>query len=226
MITYIWIDNIMLDTELIKMIDRISGILQKEELVKIVEEKLSNGSESLTLVTIDIDNFEAVNSYYGELVGDRAIEKIALVLKQNIRSLDLICRGGKDEFNVIFVDTPAETGFIMIEEIRKYIDNNTFQLGDKREDISIKISAGVANFPRDAKNVIELFRAADSALFRAKREGKNRVCLAESENMIIKSNYYTKTQLERLTAFSKKTDRTEAFLLREALDDLFEKYSK
>ena len=208
------------------MIEKISGVLQKEELVKIVEDKLRNGSEVLTLVTIDMDNFETINSYYGELVGDRVIEKIALVLKQNLRSTDYVGKGNKDEFNVIFDSTPAETGFIMIEEIRKYLDNNTFQLGDKRKDISIKISAGVANYPKDAKNAIELFRAADSALFRAKREGKNRVCLAESENMTLKSNYYTKTQLERLSDLSKKTDRTEAFLLREALDDLFEKYSK
>lgn len=208
------------------MIEKISGILQKEELVKIVEERLQKGSETLTLATIDMDNFEAVNSYYGEMVGDSVIEKIALVLKQNLRSTDLVGKGKKDEFNVIFDNTPAETGFVMIEEIRKYLDNNTFQLGDKRKDISIKISAGVASFPKDAKNAIELFRAADSALFRAKREGKNRVCLAESESMTLKSNYYTKTQLERLTELSKKTDKTEAFLLREALDDLFEKYSK
>jgi len=208
------------------MIEKISGVLQKEELVKIVEDKLRKGSEGLTLVTIDMDNFETINSYYGELVGDKVIEKIALVLKQNLRSSDFLGKGNKDEFNVIFDNTPAETGFIMIEEIRKYLDNNTFQLGDKRKDISIKISAGVANYPKDAKNAIELFRAADSALFRAKREGKNRVCLAESENMTLKSNYYTKTQLERLSDLSKKTDRTEAFLLREALDDLFEKYSK
>jgi len=215
-----------LDAEMMGMIEKISGVLQKEELVKIVEDKLRKGSEGLTLVTIDMDNFETINSYYGELVGDKVIEKIALVLKQNLRSSDFLGKGNKDEFNVIFDNTPAETGFIMIEEIRKYLDNNTFQLGDKRKDISIKISAGVANYPKDAKNAIELFRAADSALFRAKREGKNRVCLAESENMTLKSNYYTKTQLERLSDLSKKTDRTEAFLLREALDDLFEKYSK
>jgi len=67
---------------------------------------------------------------------------------------------------------------------------------------------------------------SDSALFRAKREGKNRVLMAESENMVLKSSYYTKTQLERLSDLSQKTDKTEAFLLREALDDLFEKYSK
>lgn len=183
--------------------------------------------ETFTLAIIDIDNFEKVNNYYGEVVGDRVIEKIASILKQNLSTSDYVCHNNKDEFHVIFSNTSAETGFIMVEEIRKYLDINTFQLkGTPSKEVSIKISAGVANYPRHAKNLIELFRASDSALFRAKREGKNRVCIGESENMVLKSNYYTKTQLERLNDLSKKTEKTEAFLLREALDDLFDKYSK
>ena len=67
---------------------------------------------------------------------------------------------------------------------------------------------------------------ADSALFRAKDLGKNRICLSEAESMVLKSNYFTKTQLDRLSRLSKANDRTEAFLLREALDDLFKKYSR
>ena len=116
----------------------------------------------------------------------------------------------------------------MMEEIRKYLEINTFSLGekDKKKDINIRISVGIANYPRNAKNAVDLFRAADSALFRAKREGKNRVYMAESENMVLKSSYYTKIQLERLTDLSQKTDKTEAFLLREALDDIFDKYSR
>ncbi|AOY76635.1 diguanylate cyclase [Clostridium formicaceticum] len=208
------------------MIEKIQGIMMKEEFDEIVEVKINGASETFTLAMIDIDNFETVNSYYGETVGDRVIQKIASVLKQNLRSNDLVGRYNKDEFYVLFSNTNAETGFIIMEEIRRYFDENTFQLSDRKQDIRIKISAGVANFPRDAKNPVELLRAAGSALFRAKREGKNRVCLAESENMILKSNYYTKTQLERLGELSKKTDKTEAFLLREALDDLFAKYSK
>lgn len=200
--------------------------MTKEEFHEVVEKKIKTSSETFTLAMIDIDNFETVNSYYGEVIGDKVIQKIASVLKQNLRTTDLLGRYNKDEFHVLFGNTNAETGFIMIEEIRRYFDENTFQLGEKNYDISIKFSGGAANFPRDAKNAVELFRAAGSALFRAKREGRNRVCLAESENMILKSNYYTKTQLERLSELSKKTDKTEAFLLREALDDLFEKHSK
>ncbi|SET69151.1 diguanylate cyclase (GGDEF) domain-containing protein [Natronincola peptidivorans] len=208
------------------MIEKIQGIMSKEEFNEVIEEKIKSASETFTLAIIDIDDFETVNSYYGETVGDKVIQKIASVLKQNLRTNDLVGRYNKDEFHVLFSSTNAETGFIMVEEIRRYFHENTFQLGDKKRDILIKISAGVGNFPRDAKNAVELYRAAGSALFRAKREGKNRVCLAESENMLLKSNYYTKTQLERLGELSKKTDKTEAFLLREALDDLFDKYSK
>ncbi|MCC5912157.1 MAG: GGDEF domain-containing protein [Clostridiaceae bacterium] len=208
------------------MIEKIEGIMSKEEFDHMVEAKIHNAAETFTLAIIDIDNFQTVNSYYGETTGDQVILKIASVLKQNLRDYDLISRYNKDEFNVLFSNTNAETGFIMMEEIRKYFDEKSFQLGDKKYDISIKFSAGVANFPRDAKNAVELIRAAGSALFRAKREGKNRVCLAENEQMVLKSNYYTKTQLQRLSEMSKKTDKTEAFLLREALDDLFVKHRK
>ena len=209
------------------LIEKIDGILSKEQFTEIMEDKIQNSLETFTLAIIDIDNFEKVNNYYGESVGDKVIEKIASVLKQNLSTNDFVCHNNKDEFNVLFSSTSAETGFIMVEEIRKYLDTNTFQLnGSPKKEVNIKISAGVANFPRHAKNSIELYRASDSALFRAKREGKNRVCIGESENMILKSNYYTKTQLERLNDLSKKTEKTEAFLLREALDDLFEKYSK
>ncbi len=210
------------------MIQSIDGIMTKGSLISIIEDKIANSNETFTLASIDIDSFEAVNSYYGEYMGDQVLKKMASVLKRNLKSDDLVCRENKDEFNVLFSNTLSETGFIMMEEIRKYFETNTFALGDndKKKDINIRISVGVANYPRNAKNSIDLFRAADSALFRAKREGKNRVYMAESENMVLKSSYYTKTQLERLADLSQKTDKTEAFLLREALDDVFEKYSK
>lgn len=208
------------------MIGKINGILDKEEFLKRMEEMIGEGAETFTQASIDIDNFETVNSYYGESVGDEVIKKMASILKQNIKSQDFVCRSNKDEFNVLLTNTSAETGLIIIEEIRRYLDKNTFQLGGRKKEISIKISGGIANYPKDAKTAVEILRAADSALFRAKREGKNRICLAESESMVEKTNYFTKTQIERLVELSKKTDKTEAFLLREALDDLFDKYSK
>src|SRR5690606_30487288 len=114
-----------------------------------------------------------VNSYYGEYIGDQVLKRMASVLKQNLKSDDLVCRSNKDEFNVVFANTLSETGFIMMEEIRKYLEGNTFTFGekDRKKEINIRISVGIANYPRNAKNVTDLFKAADGALFRAKREG-------------------------------------------------------
>ena len=118
-------------------------------------------------------------------------------------------------------------GYQMIKEL-ELLSDNTFTLNDKSrsENVYITISCGIASYPRDSKNVVELFRVADSAMFRAKKLGKNKVCLSEAESMVLKSSYFTKTQVDRLSELSKELEKTEAFLLREALDDLFKKYSK
>ncbi|MHB8130558.1 MAG: GGDEF domain-containing protein, partial [Mobilitalea sp.] len=121
-----------------------------------------------------------------------------------------------------------ERSFMYIEEIRKYLSENTFTYSAEGRscDVSITISCGIASYPRDAKNSVELLRMMDSSLFRAKKLGKNRVCLSETETLVLKSCHLTKTQLERLSQLSNESEKTEAFLIREAIDDLLKKYSK
>lgn len=192
-----------------------------------VEELISAGDGPFSVVVADIDNFEQINKMHGEAIGDQVIKKITNILKQNLADSDMICKRG-DEFSILLAKKGAERSFMEIEEIRKYLSDNTFNLSDgiKTKNVYITMSFGIASYPRDAKNCIELFRVADSAMFRAKKLGKNKVCLSEIESMVLKSSYFTKTQIDRLSELSKEMDRTEAFLLREALDDLFKKYSK
>ncbi|KOA18868.1 putative diguanylate cyclase YcdT [Clostridium homopropionicum DSM 5847] len=201
-------------------------LASKEYLVSKIEELISKNEGPFSLVVTDIDDFTNINNLYGNRIGDEVIKKLISILNNNLSSTDIICRTG-DEFNILLVKKGAERSFMELEEIRRYLSDNTFTLSDaKEENIYFTLSFGVASYPRDAKNVIELFRVADSALFRAKELGKNRICLSEVESMVLKSSYFTKTQLDRLSRLSKATDRTEAFLLREALDDLFKKYGK
>lgn len=202
-------------------------LASKKELVLKMEELISNNEGPFSIVVADIDDFNILNNLHGDSIGDEVIKKLVSILKNNLSSTDIVCRNG-DEFNILLVKKGAERSFMELEEIRRYLSDNTFILGNenKAENIYFTLSFGVASYPRDAKNVVELFRVADSALFRAKELGKNRICLSEAESMVLKSNYFTKTQLDRLSRLSKATDRTEAFLLREALDDLFKKYSK
>lgn len=213
--------------------DRISksklqdNVALAEKITARAEELISNGEGPFSIVVADVDNLEQINKIYGEAIGDQVINKVLSILKNNLSSTDLISRRG-DEFTLLLAQRGAERCFMELEEIRRYLSDNRFNLkaNNKTENIYITSSFGIACYPRDSKNIVELFRIADSALFRAKKLGKNKICLSEIESMVLKSNYFTKTQLDRLSELSKQNDKTEAFLLREALDDLFKKYSK
>lgn len=198
----------------------------KEELKLKMEELISTNEGPFSVVAADIDDLNNINNLYGNSIGDEVINKIVSILNNNLSDSSIVYRSG-DEFTILLTQKGSERSFMELEEIRRYLSDNTFILGeDKKENIYLTLSFGVASYPRDAKNSIELFRVADSALFRAKQLGKNRICLSEIESMVLKSSYFTKTQLDRLSKLSKANDKTEAFLLREALDDLFKKYSK
>ncbi|MFZ5987490.1 MAG: diguanylate cyclase [Bacillota bacterium] len=199
----------------------------KEQFSAKVQELIAEGYGPFSIAIVDIDNFANINRTYGSKIGDEALKKLTSVLRQNLSESDLVMRRG-DEFSLLLIDKGAERSFMELEEIRRYLSDNFFDLNceDRTENVYITISCGIASYPRDAKNSIELFRVADSSLFRAKKLGKNKVCLSEAESMVLKSSYFTKTQVDRLAELAKQSDKTEAFLLREALDDLFKKYSQ
>lgn len=198
-----------------------------ELIIEKVSNLISNSDGPFSIVVADVDNMETINKTFGRKIGDEVIRKITSILLNNLSETDMICLNG-DEFSMLLVKKGSERSFMELEEVRRYLSDNTFILsdGENSEDVYITLSFGVASYPRDAKNVVDLFRVADSAVFRAKKLGKNKICLSEAENMVLKSSYFTKTQLDRLSELSKANDKTEAFLLREALDDLFKKYSK
>jgi len=202
-------------------------LISMEEITSAVKDLIENNEGPFSIVTCDIDNLYNINTIYGNFIGDEVIKKVISIFNNNLSETDLLSRSG-DQFTLLLVKKGAERSFMDLEEIRRYLSDNTFDLKDptKTENINITLSFGIASYPRDSKNVIDLLRVADSSLFRAKKGGKNRICLSEAESMGLKSSYFTKTQLDRLSELSKSNDRTEAFLLREALDDLFKKYNK
>lgn len=201
-------------------------LVLKPELIAQINDLIANNDGPFSLVIADVDDLKTITGKYGDSVGDEIINKLISIFNNNLSPTDLISSSG-DEFTLLLVKKGTERSFMELEEIRRYLSDNTFPLnGTDGDPVYFTLSFGVASYPKDAKNAIELFRVADSALFRAKNSGKNRICLSETESMVLKSNYFTKTQLDRLSKLSKENDRTEAFLLREALDDLFKKYSR
>jgi diguanylate cyclase (GGDEF)-like protein len=131
----------------------------------------------LSLIIVDLDGFKQVNDRYGHPAGDKLLEGVASILRANVRQTDLPARYGGEEFVVICPETDHDEAMVVAERIRKAVEAARFRLVAD-ETSAITCSAGVATFPNDAPDGQSLVQAADSALYRAKKSGKNRVYAA------------------------------------------------
>jgi diguanylate cyclase (GGDEF)-like protein len=180
------------------------------------------------LVLMDMDNLKPFNAEEGHMYGDELLKQVAEMLISNARPGDILGRYGGDEFIIYMPHASSETAIILMEEIRKLIEETQFNLKVEEKVVKarITVSIGIAVCPGHAENVIELLRKSDEALYRAKLDGRNRVCLpVRDERMKSKTNFYPSHQLERLSIIAQETKKSESFLLREALDDLVKKYT-
>jgi diguanylate cyclase len=190
----------------------------REEWGAAVERALHHGNVPVAVALTDIDGFARFNEARGLKEGDRVLRSWEKTLRSNAPQDAFVSRLGGDEFGVILPGSSPESALILLEEIRSHFASHTV------EDPPIDVSVGIAAAPPHGSTAEELIRGAGEALMRAKREGRGRVAIFVEEKMTLKSNYYSRASLDRLSKLSGATSRTEASLLREALDDLFEKY--
>ena len=131
------------------------------------------------VLMMDIDHFKLVNDTYGHVTGSRTLEEVGLCISNCVRSGDAAARFGGEEFAAFLLDAEPAQALIAAERIRAEIERAEFSImrrGQREGSHRLTISIGVAAFPDDSKDPIELVEMADSALYRAKREGRNRVC--------------------------------------------------
>src|SRR3989338_3009417 len=126
----------------------------------------------LGLIIMDIDDFKPYNDTFGHLEGDDLLKGIGRILKAQLRETDIICRYGGDEFAIILPDITVEGACIAAEKIRQAVENTSFKM-------KVMVSLGIAGYESHL-NQYDFILKADRALYKAKREGKNRVsCEAE-----------------------------------------------
>ncbi|MFZ1699725.1 MAG: GGDEF domain-containing protein [Pyrinomonadaceae bacterium] len=129
------------------------------------------------VLMMDGDNFKGVNDTYGHLTGSKTIEEIGFSMMTNLRSGDAAARFGGDEFAAFLLDADLPQALVAAERIRISIEQYPFSIVRQglKDTHHITVSIGVSSFPDDSSDPIELVEMADSALYRAKREGRNRV---------------------------------------------------
>jgi diguanylate cyclase (GGDEF)-like protein len=134
-----------------------------------------------SLVLIDIDHFKRLNDKYGHQAGDAVLKKISAVLRETVRSFDVVARYGGEEFAAILPGTNAETAQEVAERIRRTIAETPIWVADEKR-VRVTISAGVATAPSNGGQPATLIKAADAALYRSKEAGRNRVTHALEED--------------------------------------------
>ncbi len=132
----------------------------------------------LSLIMFDIDYFKHYNDTHGHLAGDKVLQKIAQLVSNNIRKIDLAARYGGEEFAIILPNTNGANAKIVAEKLRRLIETYNFPFQESQPNHSITISVGIASHPSSGRTFEELVSCADKQLYRAKANGRN-VVMAE-----------------------------------------------
>lgn len=176
--------------------------------------------DTVAVALTDLDDFKEINDAHGHDVGDQVIASWERTLRSSLPKGAIVRRLGGDEYAVALPGSSAENALIVLEEIRQHLSQHPIEAIGQ----AISATVGVAARPPHADELDDLIGCANSALMRGKREGGNRVVIYVEEKMVLKSNYYPRGDLDRLARLAGTAGRTEASLLREALEDLFDKH--
>ncbi len=164
--------------------DPLTGLFNRryleESLAKEVQ-KAQRQNHSLGVLMVDLDHFKQVNDRNGHEAGDAVLREMGKVFGRQIRTGDIICRFGGEEFVILLPGASAETAWKRAEQIRVAAKGTQVRLGDSTLE-PVTLSIGIALFPNNGTNPEELLKAADSALYRAKKEGRDRVCLVHEHD--------------------------------------------
>ena len=177
------------------------------------------------MILLDIDNLFAINRDFGRDAGDEIFRVIAKHICGVFPAPCKAYRDTRDQFDVLLPGVTKEEAFLKAEQLRASVRAEKLEyVSDCGAALTQSISVGVSSFPEDGSRAADIYRRADSALLRAKKAGRNQVCLSREEKLIPKTSHYAQSQLEKLSLISEKLGVGEASLLREALDALIKTY--
>jgi two-component system, cell cycle response regulator len=170
-------DNVQLSIEM-AITDGLTGLFNRRymenHLATLIEQAGARG-KPLSLLALDIDYFKSINDTYGHDAGDDVLRDFALRIKRSIRGIDLACRSGGEEFVIVMPETDMAVAATVAERLRRRIAGEPFTINQATRSIPVTLSIGIATVRGRDDNAAILLKRADQALYRAKRDGRNRV---------------------------------------------------
>ncbi len=168
------------ELKMLSMTDPLTGLFNRrymrERLFEEVE-RVKRHSGCFSTFLIDIDDFKSLNDRFGHSYGDEVLKGVSRTIRDAVRSMDVVARYGGEEFAVILPHTTKRDALVIAERIRADVDEYKRMVKPFKEWPTI--SLGVSEFPNDANDIDELINKADSAMYHAKRTGKNKVVIYE-----------------------------------------------
>jgi diguanylate cyclase (GGDEF)-like protein len=163
--------------------DELTGLLTSKSFFTELRREVTRAEEEgqpFCVLMMDLDHFKRVNDSYGHLVGSRTLQDVGVIIKASLRSGDVAARFGGEEFAAFLLDADYAQALVAAERVRRAVEAHLFSVNNSTAEAAqtfhITISVGISSFPDDAKDAIQLVEMADSALYRAKRSGRNTVC--------------------------------------------------
>jgi two-component system, cell cycle response regulator len=170
-------DNVQLSIEM-AITDALTGLYNRRymenHLATLVDQAASRG-KPLTALVLDIDYFKSINDTYGHDAGDDVLREFSVRIRKSIRGIDLACRYGGEEFVIVMPETDMAVATMVAERLRRRIATEPFAIQQGTSMIDVTISIGLAALGDRNDNAASILKRADQALYRAKRDGRNRV---------------------------------------------------
>jgi diguanylate cyclase (GGDEF)-like protein len=177
------LQNALLHEELerLSVTDRLTDLYNHGYLHQRLEEELERAARfghHLSVIMLDIDDFKQFNDRYGHPKGDMVLRAVSAIVKQNLREIDVAARYGGEEFVIVLPETDVAGAAAVAERIRVSMAEFSHLPVNADVRVAQTVSLGVASYPQHATTTARLIEAADSAMYEAKRRGKNQVCVA------------------------------------------------
>lgn len=161
--------------------DQLTGLFNRTYFNPLFGKELATARETvvpLSVLLFDIDHFKKVNDTHGHPAGDAILKRLAEIVQKSTRSTDVVARYGGEEFIVMMGATNKDQASAYAERLRETIARSPFPVPGHDAPLQVAVSIGVSGFPEDGESPADLVKAADDALYEAKKGGRNRVVRA------------------------------------------------